>query len=79
MGSHKICYGTWGLVVLMPGVSIILGVSFPFDVLGIVTLEALSIGVIVIRLFRMRQNHYCWRYQFLSIGCVKKEEEAWLI
>jgi len=72
MGSHKICYGTWGLVLLMLGVSIILGVSFSFDALGIVTLGVLSIGVLVIRLCYIRYNHYCWRYQFLSIGCVKK-------
>jgi hypothetical protein len=48
MGSDRIYYGTWGLVILMLGVSILLGIFFSFDVLGIVTLWVLSSGVILI-------------------------------
>jgi uncharacterized membrane protein HdeD (DUF308 family) len=48
MGSDKLYYGTLGLVILMLGVSIILGVFFSMNVLGVVTLWVLSIGVILI-------------------------------
>lgn len=48
MGSDKLYYGTWGLIILMLGVSIILGVSFSMNVLEVVTLWVLSIGAILI-------------------------------
>ncbi len=48
MGSNKLFYGTWGLIILMLGVSIILGVTFQMNVLGVVTLWVLSIGAILI-------------------------------
>jgi len=48
MGSNKLFYGTWGLIILMLGVSIILGVLFSMNVLGVVTLWVLCIGGILI-------------------------------
>ncbi len=48
MGSNKIFYGAWGLVILMLGVSIILGVFYSMNVLGVIALWVLSIGVILI-------------------------------
>lgn len=48
MGSDKLYYGTFGLIILMLGVSIILGVSFSLSVLGVMTLWVLSIGIILI-------------------------------
>ncbi len=48
MGSNKIFYGAWGLVILMLGVSIILGVYLSMSVLGVIALWVMSIGVILI-------------------------------
>jgi len=48
MNPDRIFYGTWGLVILMIGICVILGKLFSLDVLGIFTLWVLSVGAILV-------------------------------
>jgi len=47
MNGDKIFYGTWGAVILMIGVCVILGMYLSLDVLEIFTLWILCVGAIL--------------------------------